>query len=263
MELDITDLKEISLENFYFIPLIILSALLIILVIFRNNLKKYNYVFANLTKSLNLALSGKFKRISYSKNMPENMITIMDNFNELITTFKTTSYEIDKKLKGFIGAKSNIDNPLEDSRLMVTNLSNLYQFKKEIELDNSKDEIYNRLSEVFINQFKIENFTIVEIDITKKKKQIIIEEGNSFYCKEFLSESPELCRTARTKNDVISINYHHSCPYFKEKEKFENITDAIKPKINFFIIFKFLNFAYYLFRVSVRLVFPVNKIFLS
>ncbi len=220
MELDITDLKEISLENFYFIPLIILFSLLIILLIFKNNLKIYNYVFSNLTKSLNLALSGKFKRISYSKNMPENMATTIDNLNDLISTFKTTSYEIDKKLKGFIGAKTNMDNPLKDSRLMVTNLANLYQFKKEIELDNSKDEIYNRLSEVFINQFKIENFTIVEIDVTKKKKQVIIEEGKSFYCKECLDENPELCRTARTKNDVISINYHHSCPYFKQNDKF-------------------------------------------
>ena len=220
MELDITDLKEISLENFYFIPLIILFSLLIILLIFKNNLKIYNYVFSNLTKSLNLALSGKFKRISYSKNMPENMATTIDNLNDLISTFKTASYEIDKKLKGFIGAKTNMDNPLKDSRLMVTNLANLYQFKKEIELDNSKDEIYNRLSEVFINQFKIENFTIVEIDVTKKKKQVIIEEGKSFYCKECLDENPELCRTARTKNDVISINYHHSCPYFKQNDKF-------------------------------------------
>jgi diguanylate cyclase (GGDEF)-like protein len=238
IELDITDLKEISLENFYFIPLIILSSLLIILLIFRNNLKTYNYVFSNLTKSLSLALSGKFKRISYSKNLPENMAIIIDNFNDLISTFKTTSYEIDKKLKGFIGAKSNIDNPLEDSRLMVTNLSNLYQFKKEIELDNSKDEIYNRLSEVFINQFKIENFSIIEIDITKKKKQVIIEEGNSFYCKEFLNENPELCRAARTKNDVVSINFHHSCPYFKEKEKFHYcMSTEIGKNINIVISF--------------------------
>ena len=41
MELDITDLKEISLENFYFIPLIILFSLLIILLIFLKIIWRY------------------------------------------------------------------------------------------------------------------------------------------------------------------------------------------------------------------------------
>lgn len=238
MDIDITDLKEITLGNAYFIPLIILLSLMVIFIIFRKNLNRYNYVFATLTKNLTLALSGKYKRISYSKNLPEQMTSLMEKFNDLILTFKSTSYEIDKKLKGFIGAKTNIDNPLEDSKLMVTNLSNLYQYKKEIELDNSKEEIYNRLAEVFINQFEIKNFTIVEINITKKKKQIIIDKGVSFYCREYLSENPELCRAARTKNDVVSINYHHSCPYFKENDKYHYcISVEISKNINLIINF--------------------------
>lgn len=238
MELDITDLKEISLSNAYFIPLIILLSLAAILLIFKKNLNTYTFVFTNLTKTLNLALSGKYKKINYSKNMPESIVTLLENFNNLISTFRTTSYEIDKKLKGFIGAKTNIDNPLEDSRLMVTNLSNLYQYKKEIELDNSKEEIYNRLAEVFINQFEIKNFTIVEINITKKKKQIIIDKGVAFHCREFLNENPELCRAARTKNDVVSINYHHSCPYFKETNKYHYcISVEISKNINLIINF--------------------------
>ena len=60
-------------------------------------------------------------------------------------------------------------NPLDDSKEIVLNLSNLYQFKKEIELDNTKEEIYNRLSEIFMNQFKISNFSFVEIDVSKQK----------------------------------------------------------------------------------------------
>jgi GGDEF domain-containing protein len=238
MELDITDLKEISLSNAYSIPLIILLSLATILLIFKKNFNTYDFAFANLTKTLNLALSGKYKKINYSKSMPRNIVNLLDNFNNLISTFRTTSYEIDKKLKGFIGAKSNVDNPLEDSRLMVTNLSNLYQYKKEIELDNSKEEIYNRLSEVFINQFGIKNFTIVEINITKKKKEIIIDNGKSFQCREFLNENPELCRAARTKNDVVSINYHHSCPYFKENDRFHYcISVEISKNVNLIINF--------------------------
>ena len=82
MEIDVTDLKEISLGNAYFIPLIIILTLVIIFSIFKRNLNRYNYIFTNLTKSLNLALSGKFRKINYSKNMPENTIILIDNFND-------------------------------------------------------------------------------------------------------------------------------------------------------------------------------------
>ena len=113
------------------------------------------------------------------------MILLMEKFNRLMVTFKDTSTDIDKKLKGFIGTKTNkFTNPLEDSKEIVQNLSNLYQFKKEIELDNTKEEIYNRLSEIFTNQFKLTSFTFIEIDLSKRKMTTVKEIGNTFYCKE-------------------------------------------------------------------------------
>ena len=49
----------------------------------------------------------------------------MDKFNDLMTSFKDTATDIDKKLKGFIGTKINNQiNPLEDSKEIVLNLSN-------------------------------------------------------------------------------------------------------------------------------------------
>ena len=93
---------------------------------------------------------------------------------------KDAFVDIDKRLQGFIGNKTttNIINPLEESKEIVLNLSNLYQFKKEIELDNNKEEIYDRLSQVFINQFNIESFTFIEINTIKQKMTIVKEMGN-------------------------------------------------------------------------------------
>lgn len=59
------------------------------------------------------------------------MTILLDKFNNLITSFKDTATDIDKKLRGFIGSKINNQiNPLEDSKEIILNLSNLYQFKK-------------------------------------------------------------------------------------------------------------------------------------
>ncbi len=227
MELDISDIKEIGLENIYYVPTIVLISLLLLFLIFKNSLGKYRMIFENLTKSLNLAILGKYRRISYPGGLTSEMIALMEKFNNLMTTFKATSEDIDKKLKVFIGSKSsNVENPLEDSKEIVANLSNLYQFKKEIELDNSKEEIYNRLSEVFINQFNIKNFAFVEIDVLKKKREILFEVGEAFGCGKYLDDESESCRAARTKHDVISVDYHHSCQYFKDQKKFHYCISA-------------------------------------
>lgn len=221
MELNISELEDSEFENIYLIPILVIIGMLLILFIFRKIFKQYSLIFNNLSKSLDSAINGRFKKISYPENLSNEMIILMDKFNNLMTTFKDTTTDIDKKLKGFIGSKiSNQTNPLQDSKDIVLNLSNLYQFKKEIELDNTKEEIYNRLSEIFINQFKITNFTFIEIDVAKHKMSTTKEVGNTFYCKENIENEPQLCRAARTKNDVITTAYHNTCPYFEEENKF-------------------------------------------
>lgn len=220
MELNINEL-DMGFETIYLIPIVMIIGILIILFIFKQSINQYILIFDNLSKSLNSAANGKLKKVVYPNGLSQDMTLLLVKFNHLITTFKDTATDIDKKLRGFIGSKiDNQINPLDDSKEIVLNLSNLYQFKKEIELDNTKEEIYNRLSEIFMNQFKISNFSFVEIDVSKQKMNTIKEIGNTFYCKHNIENEPHLCRAARTKNDVISTQYHSTCPYFKEKNKF-------------------------------------------
>ena len=243
IEMDISELESIELRTAYVIPIIMVIGMLSIFLIFRKTLTQYRLTFDNLSKSLNSALNGNFRKISYPQGLSKEMINLIDKFNNLIVSFKDTATDIDKKLKGFIGSKINKQiNPLEDSKEIVLNLSNLYQFKKEIELDNTKEEIYNRLSEIFIYQFKIDNFTFIEIDTSKHKMNIIKEIGNTFYCKENIDNEPHLCRASRTKNDVITTQYHHTCPYFDEVDKFHYcISTSISKNINLIINFVFDN----------------------
>ena len=241
MELDISELKNIGLEAIYLIPIIMILGILLIFFIFRNKLEQDKSIFESISKSLNSSLNGNLRKISYSKGLSKDMILLMEKFNRLMVTFKDTSTDIDKKLKGFIGSKINKHvNPLEDSKEIVQNLSNLYQFKKEIELDNTKEEIYNRLAEIFTNQFKLTSFTFIEIDLSKRKMTTVKEIGNTFYCKENIENEPHLCRAARTENDVVTTEYHHTCPYFEKVDKFHYcISTSISKNINLIINFVF------------------------
>ena len=238
--LDISDLKQIGLESIYLILFVILFAVILMIYIIQRTFKPYVMLFENLSTSINHAVSGNFKKITYQRGLTTEMVRLAEEYNILMSIFNTTSSDIEKKLRGFIGHNSNHKhiNPLDESKDIISNLSNLYQFKKQIELDNTKEEIYARLSQIFINQFNLKNFTFLEIDMLKEKHTVVVRQGDMFYCGDVIEESPELCRAARTKQDVISIDYHSSCPYFTNTKMYHYCTDVeISNKIHLIINF--------------------------
>lgn len=220
--LDISTLKQIGIESIYIITLLILCAIIFIVLFSKRILNPYLKLYEKFKNNMTQATTGKFKKIVAPKGLSSDMKQLTDDYNNLMSTFKDTSIDIDKKLQGFVGYKTTIKtkNPLNESKEIIDNLSNLYQFKKQIELDSTKEEIYARVAQVFKNRFKIRNFTFIEIDMLKQKMNKVVEEGDSFQCAKTLQESPELCRAARTKSDVFSIEYHSSCQYFDCQNKF-------------------------------------------
>ena len=221
LQLDISDLKQIGVESLYIITFVVLLAIFLIIYLSRRVLKPYIILFDKFSSNINDAVIGKFKRIDTPQGLTPEMKELTGEYNKLMQNFKDTSYDIEKKLQGFIGYNTDEKNknPLDKSSEIIDNLSNLYQFKKEIELDHLREEIYNRLAQVFINKFKLDKFTFVEIDMIKEKMTTVIEEGDMFCCKNTLLETPHLCRTARTKSDVFSMDFHSTCPYFEREDK--------------------------------------------
>ncbi|MFA9373876.1 MAG: GGDEF domain-containing protein [Poseidonibacter sp.] len=236
--LDVSELKEIGLESIYLIAIAIVFGIILIVYLGRRILKPYIILFENLGKSISDAVSGKFKNISYTPGLTKDMVSLADEYNTLMSIFRDTSEDIEKKLKGFVGHRQSgySSNPLEESKDIIANLSNLYQFKKEIELDSTKEEIYNRLSQVFTNQFKIKHFTFLEIDMLKQKMTEVLKVGDSFHCRAGIIDTPHLCRAARTKNDVTSIDYHSSCSHFKKENKFYHCINVDISKNAYLII---------------------------
>ena len=180
--------------------------------------KLYEVFRGNISK----ATSGNFEVITAPSGLSSDIINLTNEYNNLLQIFKDTTSDIDKKLQVYTGYKISTmkRNPLKESREIVDNLSNLYQFKKQIELDSTLNEIYNRLKQILINRFKLKNFTFLEIDQVKGKTKKVLEIGHSLYCEESIKTNPELCRCARIKNDVVSIKFHNSCQYYDNSEKF-------------------------------------------
>ena len=219
--LDISSLKEIGVESLYIIIGLILLSIIFILVISRKFFTPYISLYRTFRENMLQASIGKFEKIEPPLGLTSEMKKITNEYNNLMSTFEETSGNIDKKLQGFVGYQTTKErNPLNESKEIINNLSNLYQFKKQVELDDTKDEIYSRLAQVFINKFQITSFTFIEVNMLTQKMEEVHKEGNSFHCEQTIREQPDLCRAARTKNDVMSIDYHNSCPYFDNKDEF-------------------------------------------
>ncbi len=221
--LDVSTLKEIGIRSIYVILTIILLAVIMVFLFSKKVFNPYFSLYMKLRDNINQAKVGKFINIDIPTGLTTEVVQVTKDYNNLITIFKDTSLDIDEKLQGFVGYrdKSTLNtNPLNESKDIIDNLSNLYQFKKQVELDNTKEEIYNRIAQVFENKFKLKDFTFFEIDLKKQKMKKIISVGESLYCHDAIKDNPHLCRAARTKSDVISIDFHESCPYFNKKGKF-------------------------------------------
>ncbi|MFK2821360.1 GGDEF domain-containing protein [Malaciobacter sp. WC5094] len=243
LELDISALKQIGIESIYIITLVVLFAIFIIIFLSKRILQPYIELFDKFSININNAVQGKFKRINIpTSGISKDMLNLTEEYNKLMVNFKDTSIDIEKKLHGFIGYQAGKEgnDPLNESKEIIDNLSNLYQFKKEIELDDSRDEIYQRLSQVFSNKFNLKAFNFIEIEMLKNKMTTVIQKGDFFCCSKTMKETPDLCRSARTKNDVVSMDFHNTCPYFEKKDLFYYCTNiSISKNINLIINFVF------------------------
>lgn len=220
--LDISTLKEIGIESIYIVSLFILLTIIFFLIYNKKYIMPYFRLYELFRASISNAIHGNFDKITPPKELSEDIIHLTDDYNNLLEIFKETTNDIDKKLQVYTGYRTSTmqRNPLKESKHIVDNFSNLYQYKKQIELDSTLDEIYNRLKEVMLNKFGLENFTFVEIDVLKQKMKKVIEVGESFYCASSIKNNPELCRCARTKQDVISMKFQNSCQYYENQDKF-------------------------------------------
>jgi two-component system, cell cycle response regulator len=220
--LDISDLKDLGLKTIYMLSILTLLLLIVIYPILNKILHKYFDVIEKLDENIQHAVNGKFIQLKTLPNDEKEIKDLVDVYNNLINKLDNTFAGIDNKLKGLIGHinKRGQLNPIEDANMIVENLSNIFQFKKAIELDETKNDIYNRLSQVLNNKFNLKHFTIVEVNHTTETMETVYKSGEFYFCSKELEENPELCRASRTKSDVTSLEYHNSCPYFLSQSKY-------------------------------------------
>jgi len=170
MDLDITDVKYESIDVILRIMGITIVFLIIVLLVGNRYIKPYVKLFDDLEEGISKAYRGDFSH-HVSTDLSDEAGEVAQRLNEL---------------------------------------SEIFRFKKTIELDIDKEAIYQRLAHVLKSLFHIEHFVFMEVDIKEKERKVIYETqhewGDGVY-----GISAMNCRAFRTGSSVISSDFENIC----------------------------------------------------
>ncbi|MEA1916392.1 MAG: GGDEF domain-containing protein [Campylobacterota bacterium] len=94
----------------------------------------------------------------------------------------------------------------------LNELSEIFRFKKTIELDKDKKTIYNRIRHILEIHFKIDDFTMFEVDSELKTKSVvIITKSKAELPDTIFSKDSQVCRAFRTNDTVVSTDFYKIC----------------------------------------------------
>ncbi len=220
MEFDITKMRSAGLFTILKILALNIVFIIIVLILINHYVTPYMKLFSNMQEGITKAYRGDFTH-KFQTSVGGDASKIVSQLNTLFKKMQETFGDIKYNLATFIpqGCVSSAD-PLYEAKTIIGELSDIYKFKKTIELDASKEVVYTRIIDILINKFEIEHFTFYEIDTHKNTRKEIYANENATICYEEVNKEADLCRAHRTKTDVISTEFVNLCQYCNANGKY-------------------------------------------
>ena len=213
MNFDITNMRNDGMLTIGKIIGINILFIFVVLYLMNHYVTPYTKLFANMQLGIKKAYSGDFTHEFHTSVEGDGKL-IAKQMNELFKKMQATFGDIKYNLATFIpqGCVSSID-PLHEAKTIIGELSDIYKFKKTIELDHTKEVVYSRIVDILKNKYQLEHFAFYEVDDTNgQRKLIYISQGQSI-CATEVDENANLCRAHRTSTDIISTEFSNLCKH--------------------------------------------------
>lgn len=216
VSIDITHVRNIGIM----ITVIFFIIVTFIVILFGYYMAKffepYIETMEDLEKNLEKAAEGDF-----SANIPirtdDEAGSVSKKMNETFKSLSKTLEEIEANIKYIIGYTLNKSgNALKDTAKMVSELLKIYQFKRVIEKDPSKEEVYKRINYIIKDYMRFNRGTFYEVDENKNTMKIVFTLGEDNWCNETILKDANECRAKRTGVDVDSREFDCICPSFNK-----------------------------------------------
>jgi len=188
---------------------ILLLSILIMLFIFyviNRSMKPLMELFDSITFVMNKAQEGNYsKRVRFSGHDKE-CNNVMFWINSLLEKLENTLNDIEVTVKKFLAlSPSHQPDLLLDAQAIVHELSDIYQFKRTIEFDEDKEQVYRRIGSILQNDLGLKDFVLIESGKEAINPTIVFDASSQ---KRLVDPT---CRALRTKQAVYSDQFKNIC----------------------------------------------------
>lgn len=220
MEFDITNMRNTGMLTIIKILGINILFIAIVLLLINYYVTPYMKLFSNMQNGITKAYSGDFTH-EFETTVTGDAKNIVSQMNTLFRKMQGTFGEIKYNLATFIpqGCVSSSD-PLYEAKTIIGELSDIYKFKKTIELDSSREIVYERIIDVLKLKYELTGFAFYEVDTHAGTRKLINDSFADSICNPFVNNDASLCRAYRTKTDVISSEFVNLCQTCSAGENF-------------------------------------------
>ncbi|MCK9372880.1 MAG: GGDEF domain-containing protein [Sulfuricurvum sp.] len=231
MEFNINEIRQTGAITIGKIFAINLVFLIIALWVTNHYFKPYMQLFENLQQGIKRARTGDFS-FRFKTTLKDAGSEVAEQMNTLFEKMEETFGGIKHNLNTFV-SRSNISctDPLNSAGTIIKELSDVYKFKKTIELDSSKDAIYARFIYVLQEKFHFSHFALYEVDKTVKERKLIYITDHKSFCLPAADTNPTECRAYRTNSDVYSTDFPNLCNHCDNTKEYTcipfNINDDL------------------------------------
>ncbi len=198
------------------VNLLLIASISLILIILIVNyfLTPYLEILDSVKKSTQHILKGDFNYKLHTR-LKGKAGDFINSYNEFLDKLNESFGVIEQKYTSLI-EKNPGTNPLYDAKETISQLADIFKFKRVIEEDINETVILDRLAYV-IDTFGINNYMLTGIDNNTKKIFYIKQKGD-ICCS--IQDNPALCRAYRSKHEINSKNYKNLCEFHYCKNKY-------------------------------------------
>jgi diguanylate cyclase (GGDEF)-like protein len=218
MIMDVSEMRNGGLATIARICIISLLVAIAAALITNRWLNRYLELFEALTQAIKKGHEGDFSS-QISTSLTEESGKLAEQLNSLYAKLRGTVAQIDNRIAILIGGaahKTEHQNPLVRAKEIVDSLVDIYKFKKTIEIDRDKSEIYEHLIDIIRKIVGDGNdFALFETSIAKSKSELLYANSERICCAAHGEEALcDECRALRSQSAVFSDDFSHACAHF-------------------------------------------------
>ena len=163
-------------------------------------------LFNSITFVMNQAQEGNYSRRVRFSGTDKECNNVMFWINSLLEKLEKTLNDIEVTVQKFLALSPNHQpDLLLDAQSIVHELSDIYQFKRTIEFDEDKSQVYRRIGTILQHDLGLKDFVLIESGKNAIHPVIVFDASM-----QKRSVDPT-CRALRTKQAVYSDQFRNIC----------------------------------------------------